>query len=243
MSHKLYNLNSDWQLISTGGVVTEIFNRTTELFEIIYSRNEPDANEKGVLLNENIFPRFTNLPIWARSKMGATLVVEKVIPSLSELNNAIHAGRGYIVTRYGTIAKAASFIFLARVGEDQLHFDRFNTDVSAGNVTIELFVNPTITLLGTPVTPDTLNDIAAIPAQTKVYGGTTVSNNGTLKHSTKALFTGTGTNANLATPSIAYGRVLKPKTDYIIKITNLDVNAPIEYSATFTFHESSGVLE
>jgi hypothetical protein len=239
MSYK--QLDSNWQKISAGGHTLSMQNRTTEQYEILVSRDEPSATDKGFIVYEQKISKFTNLPIWARSPEGASLALDETIYPTSELNNAIHSGIGYAVSEIGTVVKSTNIYFLARVGEKQIHFDNFDLQLSAGNVTLELYKNPTITAVGTPVTPDNLNDPASIPCETLVYTDSTISNDGTRKHISKAFSSGSAEKLSTSA-AIAYGRVLDANTDYIVKITNLDENADVEFSAVFTFHECEVVL-
>jgi hypothetical protein len=231
-------LDQDWKLISFGGEITTIQNRSSVQYEIIMSRDEPATSDKGFIVYEEKITQFSNLPIWARTENYCSISVHETMSVSSEQNNAIHAGTGYSISAIGTIAGDTSLYFLARVGDKQIHFEEFDLKLSAGNVTLELFKDPTITSVGDSVIPDTLNDAANIPCESLIYSGSTISDDGTRKYVSKAFTLGVAEKSESGT-AIASGRVLKSNTDYIVKITNLEAVASVQYSISFTFHESN----
>lgn len=237
-----YDLTQTWKKIASGGNIVEIQNRTSDEFEIYIGNVEPETSDKGFIVREADKKLFLNASMWARSKDGTTVVVLKTIPSATELNNAIHAGTAFALTATGTIAANSEIRFLAKIGEKQLHFDSFNADLNAGDVTIELFREPTVTNEGTPVSALNLNCPAGIESETDLFSNPTVSDDGTSLHISEAIATGTGTNADSATAGIALGRVFSPNSYYMVRIKNLDVNAARTYSLLFVYHESAVVL-
>lgn len=150
----------------------------------------------------------------------------------------IHAGVGYDVSGFGTLTNGANTIFYANVGALPLHFHGFEVKTTAGEVVIELYEAPTVTANGTAITPRNKNRGSANTALSLIYGGTTVSANGTLLFTRKIFGTSQGSHYEGGDVGVGSEWVLKPNTKYIIKITNSS-GTTISYTAGFYFYEKA----
>ena len=233
------NIGTEWVKIAPGGSIAIMQNRSSVPYEIFIGKEAPSQTTEGFLIYEQTKEIFTNLPIYAKSKQLIKISILYTIPNVSELNNAIHTGSAYSLTGYGTLAANGSISYLAITGEKEVHFDEFIAELSAGNVVIELFEEPDISNIGTSIQASALNRANIISPQSLLYVNPTFDDQtGETLHDSKAIETGIGTNSNPGFAAIAYGRVLRPKTNYIVRLTNLDTNAAVEYSVVYIFHES-----
>lgn len=155
---------------------------------------------------------------------------------LDEVSQAIRDGVAFQVDGRNSLANGASMIFIAKVGALPLHFINFSLEVSAGEVVMELFENPTITSNGTLVSSNNKNRVSTNTSLTACYGGGTVSSNGTLIAKHSILSAGQGAFTLGGSGGFGGEWLLKPNEDYLFKITN-NSGSTIQYSINFYYFE------
>lgn len=177
---------------------------------------------------------------WLFDSAGTPFVLDKSgnIPTVGELQNAVHNGMAYGFTKHGTIAATTTLIMLGVAGARQVHFDGFMCDISQGNFLLELWEAPTVATLGTQQVAQARNRASANTSQMLIYAGGTVSANGTLIHDDLLIAIGQGADVSGGTAGLDDGFVLKANTTYMIKMIN-NASSTTTYNAKFAWHEAT----
>ena len=180
---------------------------------------------------------------WLFDSVGTPILLDKSgnVKIVGELQNAVHDGLAFGFTQHGTFAATSSLILIGVTGARQVHFDGFLCDISQGNFLLELWESPTVTTLGTNLTPRNRNRASSNTSQMLIYAGGTVSANGFLLHDDLLLAIGQGANVVGGTAGLDDGFVFKANTTYMIKMTN-NAASTTSYNAKFAWHEAIYVV-
>lgn len=149
----------------------------------------------------------------------------------------IHKGLGYSVSASGSLSASASVKLLGRTGAIPVHFHGFEIKATQGVFTMELIELPTVSNVGTPITPYNLNRASTNTSQMKVYSGA-ITSGGTVIYTDKILDIGGGAHTQGGNAGVISEWVLKPNSDYIITLTN-NATSSTEWVGAFYFYESA----
>lgn len=158
-----------------------------------------------------------------------------MVESISSTTALIHAGKCFDVSTHGTILTTASAYLLCKTGDIVVHFHNINVVASQGNMLISFYEAPTVTANGTLKDTPNRNCISTNISQSKVYEAPTVTVDGTLKGSNLIVPSTTLAGAQQGGEEGEW--VLKPNTDYIIKLTN-QAASTTTYNASFFYYET-----
>ncbi len=148
---------------------------------------------------------------------------------ISEEHKIIHDGHGYVCSTLTTgILNGATAERLIRVPAGvSPHLRKFTTAITSAPCTIELFEGATITAPGTLVDTFNANRNSTNTASTLIYANPTISADGTRIDVVllPEIATGGGGGPGGGTggsqgPDVGEEWILKPATDYIIRLTN-----------------------
>lgn len=196
---------------------------------------ERTSNDSGVL-SDSHFKAYQEL---IRESMqsdpnGGIYVVD-------ELSHGVHEGRAFVVSQDGSLLSGASLYMLGKVGAKEAHFHGFNISASDGDISVHLYENPTVTADGTPAVAVNKNRRSTNVATLEVFGGATVSSDGTvLEHDHTYGTGGVGSNTSGGTGALDEDWVLAPNTNYLVKIDNHGAST-VEFTAKFTWSENDPV--
>jgi hypothetical protein len=161
---------------------------------------------------------------------GGMYVVDK-------LSNAVHEGRAFAINSKGTITAGSTLRMHGRTGDKEVHFDHFHVATSKGFISLALYEAPTVTVLGSVVPALNRKRNSLIVPTMIVYGGSTITVNGTLLEEHTIYDTGgTGSHLTQGSGGIDADWILKPNTDYQFMITNTD-STSVNYTARFIWAE------
>lgn len=161
-------------------------------------------------------------------------------------HNYIHAGKAYNMPLFIDDLASAGVSYIRLTTPDNLtsytHFRPIGFSTVASGVLLEFFEEPTLTTQGTTKTPVNRNRNSSKSANTTIGTGATVSADGTLVLSATV---GSGGNQAKTGGGSADGSteeiVLKPSTDYVIKVTNIGAVTTDIYISVFWYEEGQGV--
>ena len=157
------------------------------------------------------------------------------VPSVTQ---HIHEGNCFDVSGTGTLnaTTQASYTFVSVIGDIPMHFHSFDVTADDGPVTIELIESPTVTVQGSAVTPLNRNRASTITSDASVYANSTVTDGTVL--ATRQIYGGdVGAHGQGGSGAIAEEWVLSPNTTYAVRITNDDLLASVNFSASFFYYE------
>jgi hypothetical protein len=166
-------------------------------------------------------------------------IVDKVI-AIADAHHENEVGNMYQVGHYdAAVANTASLEILIRTGSTLSLHSVFATNVGGDSVAY-LFEAPTVTVVGTTITPINNNRNSANTAEGLFYHTPTTTADGTPLNNGTFIPGGSGGNAvgGSAGSSIRDGGeiILKPNTDYLVRITNIS-GAAKNISLTHLFYE------
>lgn len=159
-----------------------------------------------------------------------------------ELQHAIHKGEAFAFDAEGSIPANTSIYLMGITGAKEVHFDSFSGDFSQGNIRITLLEDGTTSANGTLQTPYRLNRVIPATNTLILYTAPTVLTDGNKMSGRFLPLSGGGANTAPRSGVIAGGRVLKPNTKYLFKITNTDANTANVYGINFTWYETTILL-
>ena len=147
------------------------------------------------------------------------------ITVIDEPHKMIHEGFMYKAWhKFSAVADAASVYVHIKVPAAVFpHFHDFTVAVGAGDVDISVFEGPTTSADGTALTERSLNRNGTVDASdVDLYHTPTVSADGTEIRSTwiPPTAAGVGNSDSGALEDADYEMLLKPSTNYLVKITN-----------------------
>ena len=119
------------------------------------------------------------------------------------------------------------------------HFQRFRIAASRGDIDIQVYEGTTVSANGSEVGSNNTNRFSSNVAATKLYSGPTITDDGTLIHTTwmPPTATGTGQSASgLVGETNGEEWILSPANNYLIRITN-NSGATIAYSYEMLWYE------
>lgn len=157
---------------------------------------------------------------------------------LDEMSHAVHNGEAFSLSTEGQLSASSSIILLGMVGDKDIHFHGFSIAANLGNFTAHLYEAPTVTTNGTPIEAVNRNRNYSVVENTLLlYGGSTVSADGTVLEYSHVYDTGTqGSHLVGGTGGLSSDWVLKPNTVYMIRINNLNTEV-LNYTTSFVWSE------
>ena len=160
--------------------------------------------------------------------------------TIKELHRLSHDGMVYHVSEKQTgLANAGVFDILLKVPAGVYpHFNRAEISVGAGDVDIVMYEGTTVSADGSAKSVQNVNGNSTRTASTTVSSGPTVTGVGTLRHTLWAPPTGAGVGSSVGLTNLGFGEewLLKPLTNYLIRITNNSGGA-IDFSYEILFYE------
>ena len=157
------------------------------------------------------------------------------VPSVTQ---HIHEGNCFDVSGVGVLngTTQTSYTFLSLTGDTPVHFHNFNVTADDGPVTIQLIENPTVTDNGDSFTPLNRDRSSSTSSEALVYSDATITGGTVL--TTRQIYGGdVGVHGQGGRGAISEEWVLSPNTTYAVKITNDDLLATINFSASFFYYE------
>lgn len=125
---------------------------------------------------------------------------------------------------------------LGKVGAIPVHFHGLSVTSNQGTLKIELFESPTVSANGTPYSPKNRNRISTRISSMAVFTAPTITSDGTKLMERIIPQVGGGAHESGGDSGVVGEWVLKPNTDYIIKITN-EATSTTTYGASFFYYE------
>lgn len=150
-------------------------------------------------------------------------------------HSRIHNGKGFLANGKYTIANGAtSYFLLKNPAASYPHLRQLGLTATAGPIDVYLFESPTTTADGTGLTEINYNRNSATTPNLQVYTGPTVSADGTqLEY---LIVTGTKHDAGTGSDGTNTEFVLKPSTNYLVKLTN-NSGSSADYSLKLFWYE------
>jgi len=121
------------------------------------------------------------------------------------------------------------------------HFQRFRITAGRGDIDVQVYEGTTTSADGTPITTQNTNRNSTNTPSTVLTSAPTITDDGTLVHTSWMPPTGTGTgqSANgLVGETNGEEWILKPATKYLVRITN-NSGATIDYAYEMLWYEVS----
>ena len=159
----------------------------------------------------------------------------RLTETIDFVHQNIHEGIFFVSFMVGTLGNGASADMLLTTGTRSCHF-AFNASVQV-NCQIQLLLEPTVTVSGAALSNLNANANSSIVATMQPYSGPTYSAIGTV-WSQAFIPGGSGGNASGGSSnSRIEEHILKPNTDYGIRITNLTATNNAQYSIDVGWYE------
>lgn len=150
--------------------------------------------------------------------------------------SGIHDGIAFGVSSYGSINAGQSLTMIGNTDGKEVHFNGLLISFSSGGVLLEFIEAPTIVSQGTAQTISRKNRAVDLTASMSVYFGGSITG-GTLIFTDKPpVTTGVGQRVSSANSGIDAGWILKPNTNYAIKLTNT-TSETVSFSTNFGWIE------
>lgn len=153
-------------------------------------------------------------------------VIDPMFRAMVMMNSetyAKHLGVYFLLTGKITLAAGASAKFLARIPAGmEVHVGKLAITATTAPLDLNLYSAPTVTAVGTPVTPVNANQILNTPSVVLVYANPTTTANGATVNYT--LVAGSKQDGGLGNGAFEE-LILAPLTDYLFVITNNSVSA------------------
>ena len=161
--------------------------------------------------------------------------VSGAVKTIDYEHSQVHAGDAYLVNGKHTIANGAtSYFLLKNPAATYPHLRLISITASAGPMDVYFFESPTTSADGSGMSEINYNRNSLNTASLAAYSGPTVSVDGTqLEY---LLITGTKHEAGAGNDGAQTEFILKPSTNYLIKVTN-NSGASVDYALKLFWYE------
>lgn len=152
---------------------------------------------------------------------------------MDDVHSHTFDGNVYEVTAGGVLNKNDSMVLVGVTGDKIVHFHKFNIDIDAPPVTMELLEDATIVTVGSTMAGVNRNRLSSNIATLTVTAGGTVSG-GTLL--TTSVYQGSALGSHTQTGDASFngGWLLKPNSVYAIRVT---AGEDVNWSGMFAWYE------
>ena len=160
---------------------------------------------------------------------------------IEEPHRLAHDGMVFSCTGKATgLTNGSSASFLIVTGANVCHMHHARLDVGAGDVDLIAYEDATTSANGSALGVHNTNRNSTKAPTTALYGGPTITDNGTLLHTTWGVPTGTGVGNSVGLRGLEAGEewLLQPNSKYLYMLTN-NSGGTIDYGYDILFYEST----